>query len=83
MAYQVLARKWRPKQFQDVIGQAPITRSLQNILQQGLIGHAYILAGTRGVGKNDSRSNFRQGPSLSAAPLRWQSLRRMFNLLGV
>lgn len=51
MTYQVLARKWRPKRFQDVIGQKHVTVSLQNAIQRGSIGHAYLLTGTRGIGK--------------------------------
>ncbi len=51
MAYQVLARKWRPKKFQDVVGQAHVTRSLQNAILKEKLGHAYILSGTRGIGK--------------------------------
>lgn len=51
VAYQVLARKWRPKQFQDVIGQAHITNSLQNAIVRNRLGHAYIMTGTRGIGK--------------------------------
>ncbi len=51
MAYQVLARKWRPKRFQDVIGQNHITQSLQNAILRDKIGQAYIFTGTRGIGK--------------------------------
>ena len=51
MSYQVLARKWRPKRFQEVIGQEHITRSLQNALKDGKLGHAYLFTGTRGIGK--------------------------------
>ena len=51
MVYQVLARKWRPRTFQDVVGQEPIVRSLVNALVGKKIGHAYLLAGTRGIGK--------------------------------
>lgn len=51
MAYQVLARKWRPKLFEEVVGQNHIVRSLQNSLVAKKIGHAYLLTGTRGVGK--------------------------------
>ena len=51
MSYQVLARKWRPKKFEDVVGQSHITRSLQNAITRNKLGHAYLLAGTRGVGK--------------------------------
>ena len=51
MSYQVLARKWRPKKFQEVIGQEHVTRALQNAIRTNKIGHAYMLVGTRGVGK--------------------------------
>lgn len=51
MDYQVLARKWRPTKFQEVIGQSHITNSLQNAITHGKLGHAYILTGTRGIGK--------------------------------
>lgn len=51
MAYQVLARKWRPKQFEEVVGQTHVTRTLQNALRQEKLAHAYLFTGTRGVGK--------------------------------
>lgn len=51
MTYIVLARKWRPMKFEDVAGQEHITRTLMNALQQNRIGHAFIFAGPRGVGK--------------------------------
>lgn len=51
MAYQVLARKWRPKQFEEVVGQAHVTRTLQNAIKQDKLAHAYLFTGTRGVGK--------------------------------
>jgi len=51
MAYQVLSRKWRPQKFQDVVGQEHVTRSLQNAIRNDRVGHAYILTGTRGIGK--------------------------------
>jgi DNA polymerase-3 subunit gamma/tau len=51
MSYQVLARKWRPKKFQEVIGQEHVTRALQNAILTKKIGHAFMLVGTRGVGK--------------------------------
>lgn len=51
MAYQVLARKWRPKQFEEVVGQGHVTRTLQNAIKQNKLAHAYLLTGTRGVGK--------------------------------
>lgn len=51
MSYLVLARKWRPKKFQEVIGQTHVTKSLQNAIAKNKIGHAYMMVGTRGVGK--------------------------------
>jgi DNA polymerase III subunit gamma/tau len=51
MTYQVLARKWRPKIFADVIGQSHVTKTLQNSILTKKIAHAYLLTGTRGVGK--------------------------------
>ncbi len=51
MAYQVLARKWRPQAFDAVVGQDAITRTLRNALASGRIAHAYLFAGPRGVGK--------------------------------
>jgi DNA polymerase-3 subunit gamma/tau len=51
MAYQVLARKWRPQTFEEVVGQEPITRTLQNALAAGRVAHAFLFSGPRGVGK--------------------------------
>lgn len=51
MSYQVLARKWRPHHFQDMVGQEHILRMLSNALEQKRIHHAYLFTGTRGVGK--------------------------------
>ena len=51
MAYQVLARKWRPKTFADLVGQEHIVKALRNALEKGRLHHAYLLTGTRGVGK--------------------------------
>jgi DNA polymerase III subunit gamma/tau len=51
MAYQVLARKYRPQRFADVAGQEHVTRTLLNALEQGRIAHGYIFSGHRGIGK--------------------------------
>jgi len=51
MAYQVLARKYRPQKFSDVIGQEHVTRTLQNAIAQQRIAHGYIFSGHRGIGK--------------------------------
>ncbi|MBR9798978.1 MAG: DNA polymerase III subunit gamma/tau [Gammaproteobacteria bacterium] len=51
MSYQVLARKWRPRNFHELIGQEHVSRALVNALDQGRLHHAYLFTGTRGVGK--------------------------------
>src|SRR3954465_306546 len=51
MSYQVLARKYRPQRFSDVIGQDHVTRTLKNALEQNRIAHGYIFSGHRGIGK--------------------------------
>jgi len=54
MSYVVLARKWRPKTFDDLIGQDYITQTLKNAITTGKIAHAFILSGPRGVGKTST-----------------------------
>lgn len=51
MAYQALARKWRPRQFREIVGQEHVVRALTHGLESGRIHHAYLFTGTRGVGK--------------------------------
>lgn len=51
MSYQVLARKWRPRTFRELIGQEHVVRALTNALEQQRLHHAYLFTGTRGVGK--------------------------------
>ena len=51
MSYQVLARKWRPRNFQELVGQDHVVRALTNALEQNRLHHAYLFTGTRGVGK--------------------------------
>ena len=51
MAYQVIARKWRPQTFEEVTGQEAITRTLRNAVEHDRLHHAYIFSGARGVGK--------------------------------
>src|SRR5712672_883941 len=51
MAYTALARKWRPRRFSEMIGQEHVLRSLSNALASGRVHHAFLFAGTRGVGK--------------------------------
>ena len=58
MAYQVIARKWRPQTFDEVTGQEPITRTLRNAIEHQRLHHAYLFSGARGVGKTTSARLF-------------------------
>jgi DNA polymerase-3 subunit gamma/tau len=51
MGYQVIARKWRPQTFEDVVGQRHVTATLENAIRANRVAHAYIFSGARGVGK--------------------------------
>ena len=49
--YQVIARKWRPQTFADLVGQDHVVRTLTNAINRGRIAHAYLFVGPRGTGK--------------------------------
>ena len=51
VAYQVLARKWRPQRFSDVVGQQHVTTTLENAIRTGRLAHGFLFCGPRGVGK--------------------------------
>ena len=51
MSYQVLARKWRPRNFSELVGQTHVLKTLINALENDRLHHAYLFTGTRGVGK--------------------------------
>ena len=51
MSYQVIARKYRPQRFADVVGQDHVTQTLANAIARGRIAHAYLFCGPRGTGK--------------------------------
>ncbi|OLQ69342.1 DNA polymerase III subunit gamma/tau [Photobacterium proteolyticum] len=61
MSYQVLARKWRPHQFEDVVGQSHVLTALANALAHNRLHHAYLFSGTRGVGKTSIARIFAKG----------------------
>src|SRR6516162_10851278 len=52
--YTVLARRYRPQQFADLVGQEPVAQALVNALQFGRVAHAYLFTGARGVGKTST-----------------------------
>jgi DNA polymerase-3 subunit gamma/tau len=54
MSYQVLARRWRPKRFDEVVGQEHVTRTIKNALRQERLAHAFLFTGPRGVGKTST-----------------------------
>ncbi|HEY7922644.1 MAG TPA: DNA polymerase III subunit gamma/tau, partial [Vicinamibacteria bacterium] len=74
MSYKVLALKYRPTSFDEVVGQTTVTRTLQNALERGKIGHAFLLSGARGVGKTTTARilakalNCARGEAATATP---------------
>ena len=54
MAYEVIARKWRPQQFDQVVGQQHVTQTLINAIKTGRVAHAYLFVGPRGIGKTST-----------------------------
>ncbi len=71
MAYQVLSRKWRPRLFEDIVGQDHIVRTLKNAISLERIAHAYLFTGIRGTGKTSTARilakalNCKNGPTIS------------------
>ena len=68
MPYEVLALKYRPKVFEDLVGQEAVTRTLTNAIQQDRIAHAFLFAGVRGVGENDDSANSSESAQLRERP---------------
>jgi DNA polymerase III subunit gamma/tau len=68
MKYQVIARKFRPQLFDDVVGQKPIIKTLQNAIQMDRIGHAYLFSGPRGVGKTTTARILAKGLNCEKGP---------------
>ena len=69
-SYQVIARRWRPQQFSELVGQDHVVQTLGNAIEMGRIAHAYLFVGPRGTGKTTSARlfakslNWEDGPSL-------------------
>lgn len=70
MSYQALYRVWRPRRFADVVGQVPITRTLQNAIEQEQFSHAYLFSGPRGTGKTSAAKILAQTINCEQAPTR-------------
>lgn len=68
MVYQVIARKWRPMIFEDIIGQEHITITLKNAIESNRIAHAYIFSGPRGVGKTSAARIFAKALNCENGP---------------
>jgi DNA polymerase-3 subunit gamma/tau len=68
MSYQVIARKWRPQTFADVVGQQHVTRTLSNAILSGRVAHAYIFSGARGVGKTTTARVLAKALNCSKGP---------------
>jgi DNA polymerase-3 subunit gamma/tau len=68
MSYLVLARKWRPQVFEEVVGQRPITQTLQNAISQNRVAHAFLFTGARGVGKTSTARILAKALNCEAGP---------------
>src|SRR5262252_5813475 len=68
MKYQVIARKFRPQLFEELVGQKPIVQTLQNAIQMDRIGHAYLFSGPRGVGKTTTARILAKGLNCERGP---------------
>ena len=68
MAYEVLARKWRPKRFEDVVGQDHVVQTLRNAIELQRLAHAYLFVGSRGIGKTSLARIFARALNCKKGP---------------
>ena len=66
--YEVIARRWRPKQFDELVGQEHIVRTLRNAIETNRIAHAYLFVGPRGTGKTSSARLFAKALNAEGGP---------------
>ncbi len=67
-SYQVIARRWRPRQFSELVGQDHIVRTLENAIKQGRIAHAFLFVGPRGTGKTSTARLFARALNCTGGP---------------
>ncbi|MEO5961737.1 MAG: DNA polymerase III subunit gamma/tau, partial [Opitutaceae bacterium] len=67
-SYQVIARKWRPQTFDDLVGQDHVVRTLRNAISRGRIAHAYLFVGPRGTGKTSTARIFAKALNCTGGP---------------
>src|SRR5215211_6928204 len=67
-SYQVIARKWRPQTFDDVVGQDHVVRTLKNAIGRNRIAHAYLFVGPRGTGKTSTARIFAKALNCTNGP---------------
>src|ERR1035441_8736172 len=67
-SYQVIARKWRPQTFADIVGQDHVVRTLKNAIARNRIAHAYLFVGPRGTGKTSTARIFAKALNCTGGP---------------
>ena len=82
MGYQVIARKYRPQRFEDVVGQDHVTQTLRNAILQNRIAHAYLFVGPRGTGKTTIARIFSKALQLFTQQFAFKLVFRALVLLG-
>ena len=74
-AYQVIARRWRPRQFSELVGQDHVVQTLGNAIKMGRIAHAYLFVGPRGTGKKPHPLDFLLSQSIGRMVHPWKFLK--------